>query len=260
MEKLKFKIKTLFDFWKDMWARELSASLAFYFITGIVPSLCVLFLLVKDTVAPDVLSALGFPEQLKKISLELTRSASAATKSGSIIFILTSIYSTINLFYRFRKCGEALYKFKVTNKTIYKRAISSFFMLITVVLFAVAVTIYFFISNLSNEFWVNLISGIVTLILSLVVSLILNFLVCPYRLSIKEIYKGAILTFILWLIITVGYSLYLKFFANFDKTYGALGGIFALIFYVYLIMQAFTFGVIFNIKNLGKIKKKKTYM
>ena len=243
-----------------MWARELAASLAFYFITGIVPLLCVLFLLVKDAVAPDILNRIGFPEQLKNISLQLTSSASAATKSGSILFILTSIYSTINLFYRFRKCGEALYKFKVTDRTIYKRAISSFFMLITVVCFAIAVSFYFFVSNLSNVFWVNFISAIIALVLSLVVSFILNFLVCPYRLSLKEIYKGAILTFILWIITTIGYSLYLKFFANFEKTYGALGGIFALFFYVYLIMQAFTFGVVYNIRNLGKIKRRRDYL
>ncbi|MBT6031650.1 MAG: YihY/virulence factor BrkB family protein [Kordiimonadaceae bacterium] len=73
------------------------------------------------------------------------------------------------------------------------------------------------------------------------------FVLRPRKLELAgPVAPGAIAAIILWMIVGNGFSLYLKYFGNYDVTYGSLaGGIIALVFF-YFISVGFIIGAEIN--------------
>lgn len=255
MNKIAKNLKDLYNFWQGIWAREIAAGLAFYFIVGFVPSLFLVVLALRDKF-PNIAADSGFLGGFSNIAESFVQNAERAGKRGEAFLIITSLYSSVNLFYRFSRCGEILYKFEPKRGALAKRMIAFAFMVVTVSVFVAGMCAYFYIVKLMGSAAARVIAAASVCILAFVTVLIMNLLVCPYRLSVKEVLRGSMLTLVLWLVLTVGFSLYLDYFADYEKLYGIFGSLFALMLYVYLTMQSFTFGVAYNILMLGNIKRR----
>lgn len=253
MAKLTERIKNLYKFWQGIRSREISASLAFYFLTGIVPLLCLFVLIFGKRItnviesSPQLLSGVG--EMLDGL-VSLSENISG---TGGTVLVFTSLYSSVNLFYRFGKCGELLYKCERKNGKITGRIISFVFLIFTVLLFAVSSSVAVFVSGMFKNLFGVCISFLILFVFLLFSAVSLNLVVCPYRISIAEAIKGSFLTSFLWLLCAVGFTLYSNII-SFEK-YGELKCMFALMVYSYLVMQAFTAGVSLNILTLGKLKR-----
>ena len=104
----------------------------------------------------------------------------------------------------------------------------------------------------------------------IVISIILAFLykVAPNMyLSIKHVLAGAVIATILWLLVSLGFSFYVNNFGNYSATYGSLGGVIALMLWLYLTglsliiggeINAFLYRKIFTpySRNYSDIKKR----
>ena len=88
------------------------------------------------------------------------------------------------------------------------------------------------------------------------------FILRPRSLKIPgPVAPGAIAAIILWMIVANGFSIYLKYFGNYDVTYGSLAGaIIALVFF-YFISAGFIVGAEINAAlyhlRLEKLEKNK---
>lgn len=62
------------------------------------------------------------------------------------------------------------------------------------------------------------------------------------RLTIREVLPGVLLTVLVWILLSVAYSIYLVRFGTFVSTYASLSGLFAAMFFLYLAALVLIFG------------------
>jgi membrane protein len=96
----------------------------------------------------------------------------------------------------------------------------------------------------------------VVIFASIVLAVELLYYLAP---NVKQRFKytlpGSIIGVVAWIVISLGFGIYVREFANYNKTYGALGGIIALMFWFYLSSIAILVGGEINaelIKAAGK--------
>ena len=65
-------------------------------------------------------------------------------------------------------------------------------------------------------------------------------------MKFKEINKGAIITTMLWYLVTVGFAIYLKIFQGYKAIYGALTFFIVFMIWLYLLAQGLVIGFIYN--------------
>ena len=247
-------VKRLYSFWKGIRSREISASLAFYFITGFTPLLCLALFFCGRQFPSELFDGSAFFGSVFDFAKTVNTAAVQKVASGGAILLLTSVYSSVSLFAKFKKCGEILYKFEEKRKPLRLRIVSLAYVGITVVLFTAVGFFFFLIKSLSSGAAYKIMVGAISVALVFCLLVILNMLVCPYKLSIREVWGGAAITLAIWMIICAVFGFYLDHFANYERAYGAFAGVFSFIFFVYFLMQAFTFGVAYNILKLGRLK------
>ena len=57
---------------------------------------------------------------------------------------------------------------------------------------------------------------------------------------------GAVVAAILWLVLSVGFSLYVEYFGNYSATFGSLAGAVVMMFWIYYSVMVFVFGAALN--------------
>jgi membrane protein len=70
------------------------------------------------------------------------------------------------------------------------------------------------------------------------------------RLPVRVILPGALLTVVLWVAAASGFSLYLAYVADYNLTYGGLGGVALTLVFFYLTGVLFIYGATFNMELL----------
>lgn len=80
----------------------------------------------------------------------------------------------------------------------------------------------------------TLIRYAISFVLIAVVLGVLYYFSPDIKLSIKDIYPGAIVGTILWQLLSFAFALYVSSFANYQATYGSLGGVIVLLTWLYL--------------------------
>jgi membrane protein len=70
------------------------------------------------------------------------------------------------------------------------------------------------------------------------------------RRAVRRYLPGALLGAGLWVLASVGFSVYVSHFSSYDATYGALGAVIVLLVWLYLGNMAFLLGALFNAERL----------
>jgi membrane protein len=96
--------------------------------------------------------------------------------------------------------------------------------------------------------WVLQIAGILVLVALVAVALAVLYRVAPERDApkIKWVSVGAGVATVIWLIASVGFSVYVSTLGNYAKTYGAFAGIVILLFWLWLTAYAILLGAEIN--------------
>ena len=197
-------------------------------------------------------------KDLKQVIEYVYITAQKLGTSGNIIVALISAYSATNFFYHLRRTGEIVYNYLTTNSVIVRVA-SIGIMTLFLFGFALFQGVYFFVSKYSIDFFGATLGRIINysvLILSFLVFLIaLNLYACPYKIKIKDVLIGSIYTCIFSITMTVGFFLYVNYFATFTEIYGAISVIVIFLMWLYIIMKGLISGMNLNVHYLGKRKK-----
>ena len=134
---------------------------------------------------------------------------------------------------------ETRRSWKITAVSLYftlELAIAIIFSLILIVFGKVLGTQLFrFLgfSDASLQVW-NYVGYIIALITTILVFISLYYNTPNRRLKFKEVIPGAVVASLGWVIVSIAFSYYIDNFGNYSKVYGSLGGIIALLMWLYV--------------------------
>ena len=88
-------------------------------------------------------------------------------------------------------------------------------------------------SDVSLQVW-NYVGYFITLVTTILVFISLYYNTPNRRLKFREVIPGAVVASLGWVIISIAFSYYIDNFGNYSKVYGSLGGIIALLMWLYV--------------------------
>jgi len=259
---MKKKLKNI----KKILTREelgiLPASLTYYFVLAIIPILTIMVLIASSfNISIDQVIVLlkdMLPYKISDFVIEIIEGKGFDGNVG--VFNLIALFVASNGTYAIVKTANNLYK--VDDSDLIKDRIKS-----VIILFNILLLLIFLI--LVPVFGENILilcqkSEAFSIITDEVI-FIVNLLKWPFSFfviffNIKLIYTispgrvirsqhttlGAFITTILWVVSSVIFGYYLKYFANYDILYGNLSSIIILMIWLYVISFVFVLGMIIN--------------
>lgn len=228
----------------------LAGTLSFFLILSIVPCtfICIYvigLLNIDISYNPDL------DKKLNYLILDLI--VKANSKDFSFFFIISSIYSGSSLFVHIIRVGEIIYQKKREKVTLFNRITAILWLLIFIIFIIALVIFNVLLTNYVNlafkGFFLKLISYFIYFFIIFMIALFLNQFIVPFSINYKKLNNGTLLTVILWIIVSYGFAIYIKYFSNFEFLYGTLSFIIVFLLYIYLLMQCFLVGVIYNFNH-----------
>ena len=233
----------------------------YYFLASIIP---MVFLLITAfgvfgvNFTEELISRL--PEEFRAFAKAVSETAENASNGVTIFFVLTVIFSCSSLLNQMSKDGDFIFGETIKRRGLFRRlwailtlgALFSIF-LISALLFAFGKMIFAYF-NLGKHAIGVLAMAILALVITLgfFIIILLNKFICPFKIVFKDCYIGSLLSLFIIVIGTIGLTLYLRFFADYNVFYGSLAGIVAFLLWAYLLMMGLVMGVIINAHMLNK--------
>ncbi|MCA0971310.1 YihY/virulence factor BrkB family protein [Halobacillus litoralis] len=242
----------------------LGAAQAYYYLLAVVPMLILLLSILPymNIEAETAINALSnvIPAETAEIFRENIVSLVEEPKGGLLtIGILGTIWSASSGINAFIQSANLAYHVEETRSFIKVRLLSIGLTLGMIVAIVVALALPVFgdvIIDFINR-TVNLPSQTVILfqLLRWVISVLVMgaILLSLYRFApnksipFKHIWPGAILTAVLWQLISLAFSFYVSNFGNYSATYGSLGGIIVLMLWFFLTGMILMIGAELNV-------------
>jgi membrane protein len=229
----------------------LGAGVAFYALLSLFPAIIAgvsIYGLVADpqTVRDqiDKLTRMLSPETAKILGQQIsqiTSSAGGALGVATVVGILTALWSASSGMKALITGVNLAYDEGETRKFVKLRGLSILLTLGAMLLLTVAgATIAGFppiADNLPVALqWVVSILRFVVLAVLLILGLAVLYRYAPNRDEPKWTWVswGSVVATVLWVLASIGFSIYVNSFGNYNKTYGALAGIIILMFWLYL--------------------------
>ncbi|MBQ8876884.1 MAG: YihY/virulence factor BrkB family protein [Clostridia bacterium] len=238
----------------------IAGTLVFFLIMSIMPFAFWLSLIIgKLPIDTEKLFSLPVFESVKNVLEYVQTEAREATAGASVVLLVTTLYSSTNLFYQMRRSGEIVYDV-YRKKQGLKTRIAALALLGFVLVLAVAFLLVFALGTFVFSRWFPrgvelLIDHVLLAILAFFLALLLNVYVCPYKRKWRLFLSGTCVTVGLWAVAALGFSIYLKI-GNLTKLYGALTTVIVFLLWLYVMMIGFIVGVIFNSERVIKKRKR----
>ena len=199
------------------------------------------------------------PPDAQKLIIDQVATLTARGRStigvGALVAILISLFSASAGINNLMTAINIAYDEEEKRSAIKKRLISLaltvgavVFLIIVLALIGVLPPLLRNIFGTSALRWVLQIAGIVILIVIVTVALAILYRVAPDRDApkIKWVSVGAAVATVIWLLASLGFSLYVSTLGNYAKTYGAFAGIVILLFWLWLTAYAILLGAEIN--------------
>ncbi|MYL34568.1 YihY family inner membrane protein [Pontibacillus yanchengensis] len=229
----------------------LAAAQAYYYLLAIVPMLILILSLVPylniDPNAAVKFISNSLPDGTASVFRENIISIVTQPKGGLLtIGILGTIWSASSGMTAFIQASNQAYDVKEDRSFVKVKLLSIFLTFGMILALAVALLLPVFGEVIFNfvQSFVSLPGEIMVLLqlarwlISIIVMsgvLLLLYRFAPNKkLPFSGILPGAILTTVLWLIISFAFSFYVSNFGNYSATYGSLGGIIILMIWFFL--------------------------
>lgn len=264
MEKLKkfFRfLKARYDFLALKKYTTLAGTLVFFLIMSIVPlSFWLTLLIGRLPIDTERLLSLSVFASVKNVLLYVREEAANATAGASVVLLVTTLYSSTNLFYQMRKSGEIIYGDDRRKKSFRLRLGALVLLLVIMLLVVVFAVLFalgtFLFSRYLPDFWERVADYTLLVALSFALVLLLNMYICPYKMPLARFLPGTVLTVSAWSVAVVGFTVYLNV-TNVDKLYGALSTLIVFFLWLYVLTLCFVVGVIFNSEKITLERKKR---
>lgn len=238
----------------------IAGTLVYFFIMSVVPFAFWLTLLCGRFVDYEAVLRLKVFAGVEELIGYIFESARSAADGAGAVLLVTTLYSSTNLFYHIRLSGELIYDCgRGGGIRLRLLALALMFAVILSLSAVVAVfsAAYYFISKYIGGTAADVAAYLLLAAAAFLFAVILNVYICPLRVKFKEVALGAAVTTVLWALAAVGFGVYLSF-AGASKLYGAVSAVIVFLLWLYIMMSCFIIGVIFNSDRIlrahGKIR------
>ncbi|MBP3434455.1 MAG: YihY/virulence factor BrkB family protein [Clostridia bacterium] len=240
----------------------IAGTLVFFLIMSIVPLTFWLTIFIgKLPVDTEQVLRLSVFSSVKKVLDYVRREATNATAGASLLLLITTLYSSTNLFYQMRRSGELIYDYHRPKQGFRLRVGALVLMLIVMLMVVVFMLLFalgtFLFSRLLPAALELAADYALLIALSFALVLLLNMYICPYKTKVKRFIPGTVVTVSAWAVAVVGFAIYLKI-SNMDKLYGALSTVIVFLLWLYMLMVCFIAGVIFNSEKIAFERQENT--
>ncbi len=252
------KIRSSFSYLSSKKYTTIAGTMAFFLVMSVVPFLFWLTLIFgRLNIEFEQIFDLEIFNEFKEVFLYLRDSAKSATAGASIVLLVTTLYSSTNLFYHMRRSGEIIYEIRRKKGGLLVRLSAVILIFIVMALLVVGLSFFLLGTALLRRFFPSFIAQVAVYALFGIVVfallIILNFYICPYRVRFKDIVWGSLLTLFLGGIASFGFTIYTHF-SSMEKLYGAAVFLILFLLWLYLLMICFVVGVILNCYLLERNK------
>lgn len=229
----------------------LGAQLAYYLILSFFPFLIFLMTIIGFSRLDSMKIIEGLSAILPSSVFELTSTIVVEVVENQYtgllgVSIILSMWAASSAFRAVTKGMNKAYNVK-ENRSLIKRVIIALIWTFALA-FTIAVSLVLLVfgdlignilvtylpySNLIKELW-NLIRYIMVLIIMICIFAGIYRYTPAKRISWQEVFPGAIVSTIGWLIVSLGFSFYVNNFSNYSRLYGSLGAVFVLMTWLYI--------------------------
>ncbi len=259
--KIKFIRKTI-DLIYEKRLTTVAGAWVYYFLISLIP-LCFLlvtaFSVFKVDITHDLIMRL--PLEFRDAGLIIISTAENASNVATVFFVLTVIFSCTTLLNQMSKDGDFIYgERSKTKRGIMRRVFALFALTLLFFIFLGIAIIFAFGYNLKLNDWSTKAGSLVftffifsiAILFGYVIILILNAFICPQKISINNYLFGSFISLVIMVLGTIGFMLYLRFFAKYNIFYGSLASIIVFLLWAYILMLGLVIGVILNMKIYQK--------
>ncbi len=239
-----------------------AAGLSFYALLGLFPALLAvvsIYGLVADPASVEAaITGLTrtLPPQARELVLQsladFVRRSSGSLTLRLVVSIVAVLWSSSSGMSALVRAINMAYDVRERRSFFGRRAIALLFTLGAVVSVAFVVPALTAVPQLLHLFRADtLLVFVPPLVLAVAafVTLLVLFRYAPYRrpATFAEIAPGAALASVTWLLVSGAYSFYVRFFARFGSTYGALEGVIVLELWFYFSAQVLLYAAELNV-------------
>lgn len=250
----RFKQPSKKAFWKDLFERiqedevtDLSAQLAYYFLLSLFPFLIVTITVVTAVIDESQLYTMidryGPPELMTIIQ---DNTDVIGSQGGTILSlgIIATLWTASNGMNAVIRALNKAYDVDESRNFIVARAVAISLTLGMLLIIFVAMALPVFGQMIGNlffyigiphyeEIW-NVMRWVLSSVIIAAVITIIYFVAPNKKLTIRNVWVGAVVATIGWQLGSLAFSFYINNFANYSATYGSIGGIIVLMLWFYV--------------------------
>lgn len=253
MQDIVRKVKTTLKYYFDKRFSTIAGTLVYFLIMSITPFMLWLTLAFGNVDVGRFLDH-RFLDGVSPFLKYLKRSAESAASGAGLLFLATSLYSSSNFFYHLRRSGEIIYESANLKSGLKLRIMSLLLIVAAIILVALTAGISVIGTAVLNRFMPDVVSealsSVFMTVLMFITAVILNIFACPYKMKPGEAVTGSLLTTALWLVLTIGFAVYMNF-ASPERLYGKIASVIIFLLWCYVMMSCFVVGMI----NNGRFKR-----
>ncbi len=249
----------------------LAAGVAFYAFLSIIPTLIAAILIYGLVSDPSQVTdqvetyASALPSSAQELLTDqMTRLAESSRQSlgiGLIIALLIALWSASNGTANMIMAVNLAYGGEQERGFVKRKAMALLLTLGAIVFVILAVALVAAVPAVLNALdlpgWVSILVQIARWILLLLA--VVTALAVLYRFAPEHGLKrwqwlsfGAVVATLIWVVVSVGFSIYVDNFGNYAQTYGSLAGVAVLLLWLWLSAYATLFGAEVNAVNLRR--------
>ena len=252
--------KTKFSFIKTFHEKRITTvagAWVYYFLTSLIP---ILFLIITAfsvfgvRITSDIVSRL--PVEFRLAGQTILETAENASNGATIFFIITVIFSCTSLLNQMSKDGDFIYGAQSkTKRGLMRRlwavlAIGALFIMFLGIAFLFA-----FSSSLKIDLYIGKNSDILlsflgflfVIVFGYAIIYVLNKFICPVKSKFSDLALGTLVSLFIMVLGTLGFTVYLRFFSNYNAFYGTLSGVIIFLFWAYILMFGLSVGAVVNV-------------
>lgn len=244
-----------------------AAEMGFYFIFSIIPLLTIMLQLLNFfDLTKRLYDSMFIRFESNEAAIYVLSAVQSAlgSTSFSIAFVLVALWGASKIIFSMIRMANYTYRVDDVKRNSYVRSrirsVVTVAMLILMIVITLVVLVYgnslVLLANALLQEFLNVTFNATWLFSALRWPIVLAvygmFLSVTYkllpgkRISIKHTLPGSIFSAVGIVVITAVYSVYLKYFSNFNVVYGSLGAVIALLLWFYLVSYILMFGMVIN--------------
>lgn len=269
---MKNHVKNIFELFGEKRLTTVAGAWVYYFLMSIIPLaflLATAFGVFGINILFDLVSRL--PAEFREAGAAIAETAEHASKSVTILFILTVIFSCSTLLNQMSKDGDFIYGVKSEKKRGLMRrlwaivALGALFSVFLCMAFLFAFRVKIITRGLGGsgaKLFLTVLAFALLIVFCYAIIIVLYKFISPVKQSLKTLLSGGLVSLTTIVLGTLGLSMYLRFFNLYNAFYGSLAAIVVFLIWAYIVMVGLVIGTIINKraydKSCNMVKEKQT--